>query len=240
MPCVRATNASSTARFVRSADRGRLPRQPGYDPLMQAFAGLISITGEPDRPGVRVGASVIDLGTGVWAALGILAALLERASTGRGREVSVALYDTALSLVGYQLAAVLRSGVVPGRHGTAFPLIVPYEVFPTSDGELMIAAANDGLFRLLCERIGLAELADDPRFLTNPDRIANREQLLPAIRDRLAADSSAHWLVEHGGDPRRAHSRSRSHRRASPDARQRNAPGRRRCRGGRLAAPGRR
>ncbi len=199
---LRARNDGLVYCSVRAFGRsGPLANEPGYDPLMQAFAGLISITGEPDRPGVRVGASVVDLGTGVWAALGILAALLERASTGRGRDVSVALYDTALSLVGYQLAAVLRTGVVPGRHGTAFPLIVPYEVFPTSDGELMIAAANDGLFRLLCERIGRAELADDPRFLTNPDRVANRDQLLPAIRGRLAAESSAHWLERLAGIP---------------------------------------
>ncbi len=180
---------------------GPLADEPGYDPLMQAFAGLISITGEPDRPGVRVGASVIDIGTGVWAALGIVAALHERASTGRGRDVGVALYDTALSLVGYQLAAVLQTGVAPGRHGTAFPLIVPYEVFATADGELMIAAANDRLFRLLCERIGAPELADDPRFLTNPDRVVNREQLLPTIRDRLAAGTSAHWLAVLAGIP---------------------------------------
>src|SRR6476659_4783524 len=137
---------------------GPLARQPGYDPLMQAFAGLISITGEADRPGVRVGASVVDIGTGVWAALGVVAALLERVTTGRGRDVGVALFDTALSLVGYQLTSVLRTGVVPGRHGTAFPLIAPYEVFATSDGELMIAAANDRLFRLLCERIGRPEI----------------------------------------------------------------------------------
>jgi crotonobetainyl-CoA:carnitine CoA-transferase CaiB-like acyl-CoA transferase len=195
---VQSLRSGTAERLGRS---GPLADEPGYDPLMQAFAGLISITGEPERPGVRVGASVIDLGTGVWAALGILAALLERTSTGRGRDVSVALYDTALSLVGYQLAAVLRTGVVPGRHGTAFPLIVPYEVFPTSDGVLMIAAANDGLFRLLCERIDRAELADDPRFLTNPDRVANREQLLPSIRDRLAAESSAHWLERLAGIP---------------------------------------
>ena len=180
---------------------GPLASEPGYDPLMQAFAGLISITGEPGRPGVRIGASVVDIGTGVWAALGIIAALLERATTGRGRDVGVALYDTALSLVGYQLTAVLKTGVVPGRHGTAFPLIVPYEVFATSDGELMIAAANDRLFRLLCERIGRPELADDPRFLTNPDRLVNREQLLPEIRERLARDTSGHWLEQLAGIP---------------------------------------
>ncbi len=180
---------------------GPLSGEPGYDPLMQAFGGLISITGEADRPGVRIGASVVDIGTGVWAALGILAALMERTATGRGRDVGVALFDTALSLVGYQLTSVLRSGVVPGRHGTAFPLIAPYEVFATSDGELMIAAANDRLFRLLCERIGRPELADDPRFLTNPDRLVNRELLLPAIRERLAVQTSAHWLEALAGIP---------------------------------------
>jgi crotonobetainyl-CoA:carnitine CoA-transferase CaiB-like acyl-CoA transferase len=180
---------------------GPLAGDPGYDPLMQAFAGLVSVTGEPDRPGVRVGTSVIDIGTGVWAALGIVAALLERGSSGRGRDVSVALFDTALSLVGYQLAAALQSGVAPGRHGTAFPLIAPYEVFETSDGELMIAAANDRLFRLLCERIGLPELADDERFGSNPDRLAHREELLPPIRERLFKESSAHWLDVLDGIP---------------------------------------
>jgi crotonobetainyl-CoA:carnitine CoA-transferase CaiB-like acyl-CoA transferase len=199
---LRARNDRLVYCSIRAFGRtGPLSGEPGYDPLMQAFAGLISITGESDRPGVRVGASVIDIGTGVWAALGIVAALLERAATGRGRDVGVALFDTALSLVGYQLAAVVRTGVVPGRHGTAFPLIVPYEVFATADGELMIAVANDRLFRLLCERIECPDLADDPRFLTNPDRLVNREQLLPEIRERLARGTSAHWLKRLAGIP---------------------------------------
>jgi crotonobetainyl-CoA:carnitine CoA-transferase CaiB-like acyl-CoA transferase len=199
---LRARNERLVYCSIRAfGKQGPLAAEPGYDPLMQAFAGLISITGEADRPGVRVGASVVDIGTGVWAALGVVAALLERVTTGRGRDVGVALFDTALSLVGYQLTSVLRTGVVPGRHGTAFPLIAPYEVFATSDGELMIAAANDRLFRLLCERIGRPELADDPRFLTNPDRLVNREQLLPEIRERLAAQSSAHWLEALAGIP---------------------------------------
>ena len=180
---------------VRAFGReGPLARQPGYDPLMQAFAGIVSITGEPERPGVRVGASLIDLGTGVWAALGIVAALHERGQTGRGREVDVALFETALSLVGYQLTDALRTGVASGRFGTAFPLIVPYEVFPTADGELMIAAANDRLFARLAEEIGRPELTDDLRFRTNPDRVANREALLPLVRERLAERPSAYWL----------------------------------------------
>ena len=181
--------------------RGPLAQQPGYDPLMQAFTGLVSITGESDRPGVRVGTSVIDSGTGVWAALGIVAALFERAETGHGREVDVSLFETGLSLVAYQLTDALRSGIAPGRYGTAFPLIAPYEVFPTQDGELMIAAANDGLFARLCERIGLPELVDDPRFRTNPDRLANRDALLPPIRARLAERTSAHWLEALDGVP---------------------------------------
>jgi formyl-CoA transferase/CoA:oxalate CoA-transferase len=174
--------------------RGPLAGQPGYDPLMQAFTGIVSVTGESDRPGVRVGTSLIDLGTGVWAALGVVAALLERAQTGRGREVDVSLFETGLSLVGYQLTDAFRTGIAPGRFGTAFPLIAPYEVFPTQDGELMIAAANDGLFVQLCKRIGLPELAEDPRFRTNPDRLAHRDALLPPIRRRLAERPSAHWL----------------------------------------------
>jgi crotonobetainyl-CoA:carnitine CoA-transferase CaiB-like acyl-CoA transferase len=180
---------------------GPLAGQPGYDPLMQAFAGIVSITGEPDRPGVRVGASLVDIGTGVWGALGILAALYERKETGRGREVDVALFETALSLVGYQLTAALRDGIAPGRFGTAFPLIVPYEAFPTQDGRLMISAANDGLFARLCEAIGRPELAADSRFRTNPDRIQNREQLLPLIRERLAEQPSAYWLEHLEGIP---------------------------------------
>ncbi len=181
--------------------RGPLAGAPGYDPLMQAFTGIISVTGERDRPGVRVGTSLIDSGTGVWAALGIVAALLERTTTGQGREVDVSLFETGLSLVGYQLTDALRGGRSPQRYGTAFPLIAPYEVFPTADGELMIAAANDRLFAQLCERIGLPELVDDERFRTNPDRLEHREELLPPIRERLGAETTATWLDRLDGIP---------------------------------------
>jgi formyl-CoA transferase/CoA:oxalate CoA-transferase len=181
--------------------RGPHADRPGYDPLMQAFTGIISVTGEPDRPGVRVGTSLIDSGTGVWAALGIVAAVHERARTGAGREVDVSLFETGLSLVDYQVTDALATGMSPRRYGTAFPLIAPYEVFATEDGELMIAAANDRLFAQLCERIGLPELAGDARFRTNPDRLANRDALLPPIRARLAERPSAHWLEALEGIP---------------------------------------
>jgi crotonobetainyl-CoA:carnitine CoA-transferase CaiB-like acyl-CoA transferase len=181
--------------------RGPLAGKPGYDPLLQAFTGIVSVTGEPERPGVRVGTSLIDIGTGVWAALGIVSALLERATTGVGRDVDVSLLDTGLSLVGYQLTEALRTGRSPGRFGTAFPLIAPYEVFATADGELMIAAANDRLFAQLCDRVGLPELVADPRFRTNPDRLANREALLPPLRERLALHTTDHWLERLDGIP---------------------------------------
>jgi crotonobetainyl-CoA:carnitine CoA-transferase CaiB-like acyl-CoA transferase len=170
---------------------GPLARQPGYDPLMQAFGGLISVTGEEDGPGVRAGTSVIDLGTGVWAALAIVAALKE----GGGRTLDVSLYETALALLPYQLVDALGTGAVPARHGTAFPLIVPYEVFATRDGELMIAAANDRLYASLCDALDLPELARDPRFATNPDRIAAKSELLPILEERIARDDTATILA---------------------------------------------
>src|ERR687886_1872629 len=122
---------------------------------MQAFAGIVSVTGEPDRPGVRTGSSLVDQGTGLWAALGILAALRERDATGRGRLVEVSLYETAVGLLPYHLTGYLATGEAPGRYGTAYPAIVPYQVFPTSDGELMIAVGSDRLFAALCDALDL-------------------------------------------------------------------------------------
>jgi crotonobetainyl-CoA:carnitine CoA-transferase CaiB-like acyl-CoA transferase len=161
---------------------GPLRDRPGYDPLLQAFGGIMSVTGEADRPGVRVGTSVVDQGTGMWAALGIVAALY----AGGGRIVDVSLFETAVALLPYQVTAFLGSGEVPGRYGTAFPLIAPYQVFHVTDGDVMIAAANDGLFERLCEAIGRPELVTEPRFATNPDRLEQREELAGLIQASLA------------------------------------------------------
>jgi formyl-CoA transferase/CoA:oxalate CoA-transferase len=178
---------------------GPLSERPGYDPLMQAFGGIMSVTGEPDRPGVRVGASIVDQGTGMWAALGILAALY----AGGGHTVDVSLFETAVALLPYQLTAHLASGAVPGRHGTAFPLIAPYQVFHTADGDLMIAAGNDGLFGRLCDALDVPELAADPRFATNPDRLARRDELAALIQAKLGGATLADVLnrLEQAGVP---------------------------------------
>ena len=169
----------------------------GYDPLMQAAAGIISVTGESDRPGVRVGVSMIDQTTGMWAAIGILAALWERDRSGEGRVIDVSLYESALGLVAYHLVGYLGSGAIPGRHGTAFPLIAPYEAFAASDGEIMILAANDHLFAKLCEVLERAgadrrpALRHQPRSRRQPeraDRAARRTARRPfrVVLDRTA------------------------------------------------------
>jgi crotonobetainyl-CoA:carnitine CoA-transferase CaiB-like acyl-CoA transferase len=172
---------------------GPLRHEPGYDALMQAAGGLISITGEPGRSGVRVGSSLIDQGTGTWAALGVLAALLERESTGAGTVVDVSLYETALAQVGYHLAGYLADGTVPTRQGTIFPMVAPYQVLPTADGELMVAGGNDRLFAAICDVLELSGLVDDERFRTNPDRVANREALVAILSDRLREGTTADW-----------------------------------------------
>src|SRR3990170_3993606 len=172
---------------------GPLSEEPGYDALMQAAGGLMSMTGEPGRPGVRVGSSLIDMGTGMWSALGILAALLERERTGEGALVDTSLYETALSYIGYHLVGYLADGTVPEGQGTVFPMVAPYQVFSTRDGELMIAGGNDRLFSLVCDVLGMSELASDARFLTNPDRVRNREELVTLLSARLRERDTTDW-----------------------------------------------
>lgn len=170
---------------------GPLAAEPGYDPLLQAAAGIMSVTGESGGEPARVGASLIDIGTGVWAALAIVAALHE----GQGRTLDLSLYETAISLVPYQLVDVLAGNPAAGRHGTAFPLIVPYQVFRTADGELMIVAANDRLFARVCDVLGAPRLAADERFATNPLRVANRDALIPLLEERIGAETTGDLLA---------------------------------------------
>jgi crotonobetainyl-CoA:carnitine CoA-transferase CaiB-like acyl-CoA transferase len=177
--------------FGREGPWGDLP---GYDPLAQAAAGIVSVTGEPDRAGVRVGVSLIDQGTGLWAAFVVLGALHERESTGRGRAIDVSLYETALGLVTYQITGYLADGTVPGRFGTGFVSIAPYGTYRTEEGELMLAAANDRLFAALAGALGKPELADDPRYRTNPDRVAHRGELDAELKPPFAQETTAAWL----------------------------------------------
>jgi crotonobetainyl-CoA:carnitine CoA-transferase CaiB-like acyl-CoA transferase len=174
---------------------GPLAAEPGYDALMQAAGGLISMTGEPGRPGVRVGSSLVDMGTGMWSALGIVSALLERERTSEGAVLDTSLYETALSYVGYHLIGYLADGTIPTGQGTVFPMVAPYQVFETRDGELMIAGGNDRIFALLCDSLELPGLADDPRFRTNPDRVARREELAALLSERLRERDTADWLA---------------------------------------------
>ncbi len=170
---------------------GPLSDKPGYDPLMQAFAGVMSVTGEGGRPPVRVGVSIMDMGAGMWSVIGLLSALIARASTGRGGVVGTSLYETGIAWMTAQLAGYCASGEVRKPHGSGVAEIVPYQAFEASDGWLMIAAGNDNLFRRLCAAIGRDDLASDPRFASNAGRVANREPLLSEIAAAARAQTVA-------------------------------------------------
>jgi crotonobetainyl-CoA:carnitine CoA-transferase CaiB-like acyl-CoA transferase len=173
--------------------KGPLSALPGYDPLMQAFGGLMSMLGEDGRPPVRVPVSIMDLATGMWTVIGILAAHAERARTGRGGIVDTSLYETSCAWMAIPLADYIASQVLPKRTGSGVGMIVPYQAFPCSDGHLMIASGNDNLFRKLCAVIGQPALADDPRFTKNAGRVEHRETLIPLLSEALATQTRAHW-----------------------------------------------
>ena len=161
--------------------RGPLASLPGYDPLMQAYGGLMSVNGHPGQEPARVGTSIVDMGTGMWAALGILAALRRRDATGRAVEVTTALFETALMWVSYHAMGYLASGEVPGPHGSGAGMIVPYQAFPAADGFVMIAAGSNALFERLAKALDAPHLAADARFADNPSRVRNRVLLVDAL-----------------------------------------------------------
>ena len=174
--------------------RGPLREHPGYDPMMQGYTGFMRLTGHPGQPPARAGTSLVDMGTGMWAALAILAALAERGRTGVGGEVTTALFDTALAWIPYQLMGYLATGEVPQPQGSGAAMIVPYQAFPTAEGWLMITTPTDALFGRLCETLGRPELAADPRYRTNPDRVRHRATLVPQLEALTRPLSSATLL----------------------------------------------
>ena len=182
---------------------GPLSDRPGYDPMMQAFGGIMSITGEAGRPPVRVGPSIVDISAGMWAVIGILAALQRRAATDRGCEVDTSLFETALAWMTIPIAIYMASGEVQDRLGTEAVMLAPYKAYKASDSYLIIAAGNDNLFRRLSDLLGHAEWADDPRFATNPARVQHRKTLNGLIGDIIGQKPREHWIevLEAAGVP---------------------------------------
>ena len=171
----------------------------GYDYMIQAMGGLMSVTGQADgSPGaepMKVGVAVADLFTGLYASNAILAALLHARATGRGQHIDMALFDVQAAMLANQASNFFVSGVAPTRMGNAHPNLAPYQPFPTADGAVVIAVGNDGQFRALCGALGCAEAADDPRFLTNALRVQHRAELVAVLSRRTIERSTDDWLA---------------------------------------------
>jgi crotonobetainyl-CoA:carnitine CoA-transferase CaiB-like acyl-CoA transferase len=191
---VSSTNPGIVYASISGFGTGPGARVPGYDLMVQAVSGLMSLTGDPDGPPYRAGISVFDVMAGNHAVIGILAALRHRDATGEGQHVEVNLLSSALSGLVNHSSAYVAGGVVPFRMGNAHPSVFPYEPLPTADRDLIVAAPNDRLFRKLCTVLGIPEVADDPRFARNRDRTANRAQLRPLLVERLAARGAEEWF----------------------------------------------
>ena len=198
---VRAANPRAVYASISGFGQTGGAHVPGYDLMVQAISGLMSLTGDPDGPPYRAGISVFDVMAGNHAVIGILAALRHRDATGEGQEVEVSLLASALSGLVNHSSAYVAGGVVPMRMGNAHPSVFPYEPLPTADRDLIVAAANDRQFRRLCEVVGRPELADDERFARNRDRTVHRAELKPLLVEALAAKGATEWfelLVEAG------------------------------------------
>lgn len=162
---------------------GPMKDEPAYDLVMQAFGGLMSVTGEPDRPPVKVGFSIVDLTTGMYACIGTLLALWAREKTGRGQFVEASLLESIVSLQTYLAQGVMATGKAPGRLGSGHPNLAPYQVFETKDSYVIIAVPNDWLWRKMCDALGLDNLKDHPKFAVNADRVKHRTELIELMTE---------------------------------------------------------
>lgn len=172
---------------------GPLNKLPGYDPLMQAFSGIMTLTGEDGQAPVRAGVSIVDFGTGMWAVIGTVAALLRRERKQIGATVNSSLLETAIAWMSIGIANYAADGNPGGRHGSGVAFIVPHRAYEAADGHVIISAANDTLFARLCDALGHPEWAADPRFATNAGRIANRKEIDGLIGQRMKQQTRDHW-----------------------------------------------
>ena len=179
---------------------GPYAHRAGYDFMIQAMGGLMSLTGEPDGQPMKTGVAITDVMTGLYATVGILAALNERERTGRGRQIDVSLLDVQVATLANQSLNTLVSGTSPRRHGNAHPNIVPYEAFPCADGYLVLTVGNDAQFARLAKRLGQPEWASDPAYVTNAARVAHRQQLVPMIATLLRRRTRDEWLEDFEAD----------------------------------------
>src|SRR3954470_20104069 len=193
---VKAGNSKIVYASISGFGTGAGAGYPGYDLMVQAISGLMSLTGDPDGSPYRAGISVFDVMAGMHANIGILAALHHRASTGRGQHVEVNLLSSALFGLVNHSSGYVAGGTIPFRMGNAHPSLFPYEPLPTADGELIVIAGNDGQFRKLCQVLDLPGLPEDRRFAHNQDRTANREQLRPILVERLTKRGKDEWFRE--------------------------------------------
>lgn len=174
---------------------GPLASQPGYDLVLQAFSGLLAMTGEEGGAPVRSPMSPIDQATGMNALAGILAAVVKRERTGEGSYLEVSLFESAFGLLGYILQSYWASGVAPGKSGSGHPSLCPYQIFAAADGDILIGVPNDNLWRRFCRATGIDAFADDPRFATNAARVTHAEETIAIVQDLVKRRSRAEWLV---------------------------------------------
>jgi crotonobetainyl-CoA:carnitine CoA-transferase CaiB-like acyl-CoA transferase len=173
---------------------GPMAEKPGYDLLIQAYSGLMSLTGEPDGMPLRVGFSLVDLFTGMMAYGSIVTALYHREQTGQGQQIEAALLDGQVAAMSYHATAYFATGVAPHRMGSGHPSLVPYQSFPASDGFFILGVANEGLWRRFCQAIERPDLMEDPRFSTNDDRVAHRTECVDALSQIFRTRTVAEWV----------------------------------------------